>query len=399
MPITAERLDPETEILTINMGPQHPATHGVLRMVLKLDGETIVDCVPHVGYLHRGMAKIAEHKTYHQFIPYTDRMDYISPLAQNISYTMAVEKLMGITDQIPRRAQYLRTVCCELARISSHYLWLGCHALDLGAMTVFLYTFQEREYLYDIIENICGARFTTSYSRIGGLARDFSPQVIQEISQFLPRVNQVLDEIEGLLTHNRIWMERNQGVGVISAKEAVNLSLSGPNLRASGVRWDIRKARPYNCYDEFDFDVPVGTKGDSYDRYLLRLEEMRQSARIIAQAIDGLPEGDIGVDDHKIFLPRKKRVLTKMEELIHLFMVITDGIKPTGECYFSIENPKGEHGFYLVGDGEVQPYRLHVRSPSFANIQTLPHLVRGRMIADAVACIAGLDPVMGDCDR
>jgi NADH-quinone oxidoreductase subunit D len=375
MPITAERLDPETE--------------------------TIVDCVPHVGYLHRGMGKIAEHKTYHQFIPYTDRMDYISPFANNIGYTMAVEKLMGISDQIPRRAQYLRTICCELARISSHYLWLGCHGLDLdlGAMTVFLYTFQEREYLYDIIESICGARFTTSYSRIGGLARDFSPEVIREISQFLPRVEQVLDTVEGLLTHNRIWMERNQEVGVISAKEAVNLSLSGPNLRASGVRWDIRKARPYNGYDEFDFDVPVGTKGDCYDRYLVRLEEMRQSARIIKQALDGLPEGEIGVDNHKIFLPHKKRILTKMEELIHLFMVITDGIKPTGECYFSIENPKGEYGYYLVGDGEVQPYRLHVRSPSFANLQSLPHLTRGQMIADAVACIASLDPVMGDCDR
>jgi NADH-quinone oxidoreductase subunit D len=399
MPITAERLDPETEILTINMGPQHPATHGVLRMVLKLDGETIVDCVPHVGYLHRGMGKIAEHKTYHQFIPYTDRMDYLAPFANNIGYTMAVEKLMGIADQIPRRAQYLRTICCELARISSHYLWLGCHGLDLGALTVFFYTFQEREVLYDIIESICGARFTTSYSRIGGLARDFSPEVIQRIRQFLPRVERVLGDVEGLLTHNRIWMERNQGVGVISAKDAVNLSLSGPNLRASGVRWDIRKARPYNGYDEFDFDVPVGTKGDAYDRYLVRLEEMHQSVRIITQALDGLPEGEVGVNDHKIFLPRKKRVLTKMEELIHLFMVITDGIKPTGECYFSIENPKGEYGYYLVGDGEVQPYRLHVRSPSFMSLQALPHLVRGRMIADAVACIASIDPVMGDCDR
>jgi NADH-quinone oxidoreductase subunit D len=326
-------------------------------------------------------------------------MDYLAPFANNIGYTMAVEKLMGIADQIPRRAQYLRTVCCELARISSHYLWLGCHGLDLGALTVFFYTFQEREVLYDIIESICGARFTTSYSRIGGLARDFSPEVIQRIRQFLPRVERVLGDVEGLLTHNRIWMERNQGVGVISAKDAVNLSLSGPNLRASGVRWDIRKARPYNGYDEFDFDVPVGTKGDAYDRYLVRLEEMHQSVRIITQALDGLPEGEVGVNDHKIFLPRKKRILTKMEELIHLFMVITDGIKPTGECYFSIENPTGEYGYYLVGDGEVQPYRLHVRSPSFMSLQALPHLVRGRMIADAVACIASIDPVMGDCDR
>ena len=399
MPITAERIDPETEILTINLGPQHPATHGVLRVVLKLDGETIVDCVPHVGYLHRGMAKIAEHKTYHQFIPYTDRMDYMSPLANNIGYTMAVEKLMGIDTEMPRRVQYLRTVCCELARISSHYLWLGTHALDLGAMTVFFYTFQARETIYDIIESICGARFTTSYSRIGGLARDFSPEVIQKIRQFLPHVEQVLAEVEGLLTRNRIWMERTQGVGTVSAEEAVNLSFSGPNVRASGVRWDIRKARPYNCYDEFDFDVPVGTKGDVYDRYLVRLEEMRQSVRIIVQALDGLPEGNIGVDDHKIFLPHKKRVLTRMEELIDLFMVITDGIKPTGECYFSMENSKGEYGYYLVGDGEVQPYRLHARSPSFINLQSLPHLMRGRMIADAVACIASLDPVMGDCDR
>jgi NADH-quinone oxidoreductase subunit D len=395
---TFERHPDHPDIVTVNMGPSHPATHGVLRLVLKLDGERVTECVPHLGYLHRGMEKIAENRTYLQFIPYTDRMDYLSPLAANVGFALAVENLLGVV--VPPRCQAIRVICCELARIGSHQLWLGTHALDLGAATVFFHTFRDREWHYDLVEDLTGARLTTSFTRVGGVAHDVAPDWLKRLREFVDAVPKRVDEYESLLTQNTIWLDRTQGVGRIRAEEAIAYGMTGPSLRACGVDFDLRRARPYSGYEQYEFEIPVGSEGDIYDRYLVRLEEMRQSARILDQVLRNLPAGPVNIDDPKIFLPPKKRVLTKMEELIHQFMLVTEGFEcPEGEVYHSTEVPKGELGFYIVSSGGRSPYRLRIRSPSFNNLATLPHLVVGGLVADVIANIASLDPVMGEVDR
>jgi len=386
------------ERMILNMGPQHPSTHGVLRVVIELDGEEIINVWPDVGYLHRGDEKIAENMTYTQFIPYTDRLDYLAPLANNVAYASAVEKLCGI--DVPPRCQYIRVICAELARISSHLLGIGALAIDIGAVTVFLYTFREREKIHDMCECICGARFTTSYTRIGGLANDLPPNFLPMLRKFLKEFPATLQEVDGLLTRNKIFVERNRDVGILSKEDAIDFGVTGPMLRGSGVEWDIRKAHPYSGYEDFDFEVPVGTVGDCFDRYLVRMEEIRQSQRIIQQAIDKLPDGPINSPDSKILLPEKKAVLTKMEELIHQFINVTEGINaPPGEIYFSAENPKGELGFYIVSKGGGVPHRLKIRAPSFVNLQALPVMARGHIISDLVAILGSIDFVMGECDR
>jgi NADH-quinone oxidoreductase subunit D len=388
------------EKMVLNMGPSHPSTHGVLRIILELDGEIITKATPDVGYLHRGDEKIAENMTYTQFIPYTDRLDYLAPLANNVAYALAVEKLLGIEKQLPPRCQFIRVICCELARISAHLLGLGSLAMDVGAVTVFLHTFTEREKIYNLCESLTGARFTTSYTRIGGLSRDLPPGWIEQCGRFCDEVLVNLDETEDFLTRNRIFVDRTQGVGVISGEMAISQGLTGPILRASGVDYDLRKARPYLVYDQLKFDVPIGTTGDAYDRYLLRIEEMRQSVRILRQCLDQIPGGPINVPDMKIVLPPKDRVLTKMEELIHHFINVTQGINaPAGEIYFGAENPKGELGFYINSKGGGTPYRLKIRAPSFVNLSILPKLLPGHMVSDVVAILGSFDFVMGECDR
>jgi NADH-quinone oxidoreductase subunit D len=402
-----EPQDLQGDKLVLNMGPSHPSTHGVLRIVLELDGEVITRAVPEVGYLHRGDEKIAENMTYTQFIPYTDRLDYLAPLANNVAYTLAVEKLMGLDTRLPPRCQYIRVLCCELARVSSHLLGIGCYAMDVGAMTVFLHTFTEREKVYNLAEWLTGARFTTSYTRIGGLSRDLPAGWSAKCRQFCDEVLVAIAEVDQLLTRNRIFVDRTRDVGVISREMAVDYGLSGPNLRGSGIEHDLRKARPYLCYPDFAFDIPVGAIGDCYDRYLVRMEEMRQSVRILRQALDKLPGGadnaskePINVPDGKTVLPSKDRVMTSMEELIHQFMLVTQGVNaPAGEVYFGHENPKGELGFYIDSRGGGTPYRLKIRSPSFVNLSILPALLPGHIISDVVSILGSIDFVMGECDR
>jgi len=386
--------------LVLNMGPSHPSTHGVLRIVLELDGEVITKAMPDVGYLHRGDEKIAENMTYNQFVPYTDRLDYLAPLANNVAYILAVEKLMGIQDQLPERCQYIRVICCELARISAHLLGLGAFAMDVGALTVFLHTFTEREKVYNLCESLTGARFTTSFTRVGGIARDLPDGWIEQCRKFLDEVEVNFDETEQLLTRNRIFVDRTQGVGILPPDVAIDYGVTGPNLRGSGVDHDLRKANPYLVYSELDFDVPVGTTGDSYDRYLVRMEEMRQSARIIRQCLDKLPGGPVNVEDGKTFLPPKDKVLSSMEELIHQFMLVTQGVNvPPGEVYFGAENPKGELGFYIHSNGGGTPNRLKIRGPSFVNLSVLPYILKGSMMSDTVAILGSIDFVMGESDR
>jgi len=406
-PNTGEPEDIPGETMVLNMGPSHPSTHGVLRIVLELDGERIVKATPHVGYLHRGDEKIAENMTWTQFIPYTDRLDYLAPLANNVAYALAVEKLLGIHDKLPPRCQYIRVICAELARISSHLLGIGCYAMDLGAMTVFLLTFTERERIYNLCEMLTGARFTTAYTRIGGVARDTPPGWCDAVRKFLNEVVVTIAEVDTLLTRNRIFIDRTRDVGVIPKEVAIDYGLTGPNLRGSGVEYDLRKAHPYLCYKEIEFDVPVGSVGDCYDRYLVRMEEMRQSVRIIHQCLDKIPGGfdnkseePVCIDDGKIALPPKHKVLTGMEELIHHFMLVTQGVNcPPGEVYFGHENPKGELGFYIVSRGGGVPYRLKIRSPSFCNLSILPWLMPGHLLSDTTAILGSLDFVMGECDR
>ena len=388
------------ERMVLNMGPSHPSTHGVLRIILELDGEIITRAVPDVGYLHRGDEKIAENMTYTQFIPYTDRLDYLAPLANNVAYALAVEKLLGIDKELPPRCQYIRVICCELARISAHLLGIGAFAMDIGAMTVFLHTFTEREKIYNLCESLTGARFTTTYTRIGGLSRDLPPGWVERCRSFLDEVAINFDETEKLLTRNRIFVDRTQGIGIVARDVAIDYGLSGPNLRGSGVDFDLRKAHPYLVYDQMQFDVPVGSKGDCYDRYLVRMEEMRQSVRIIRQCLDKLPGGPVNVIDGKVVMPAKQKVLTKMEELIHHFILVTQGVNaPPGEIYFGAENPKGELGFYINSKGGGTPYRLKIRAPSFVNLSILPHLLPGHMVSDIVAILGSIDFVMGECDR
>jgi len=398
--VSASTSPKNSQTMVLNMGPSHPATHGVLRLVLELDGEKIINATPHIGYLHRGDEKIAENFTYTQFIPYTDRLDYLAPVANNVAYVLAVEKLLGIHDKLTPRCQYIRVICCELARISSHLLGLGCYAMDLGAMTVFLYTFSEREKIYNLFEALTGARFTVSYTRIGGLTRDLPDGWTNQYSKFLDEVSRTIDEIDTLLTRNKIFMDRTQGLGILPPEVAIDFGVTGPNLRGSGVPYDVRKEHPYLVYSELDFDVPLGSKGDCYDRYLVRMEEMRQSVKIIRQCLAKLPSGPVNLQDYKITLPPKNKVLTSMEELIHHFMLVTEGGNaPPGEIYFGAENPKGELGFYIYSKGGGVPYRLKIRSPSFVSVSLLPYLLKDRLISDVTAVIGSLDFVMGECDR
>ena len=400
-----ELQDLHGEKMVLNMGPSHPATHGVLRLVLELDGEEITKATPDIGYLHRGDEKIAENMTYNQFVPYTDRLDYLAPLANNVAYALAVEKLMGLT--LPPRGQYIRVLCCELARISAHLLGLGAFAMDVGAMTVFLHTFTEREKVYNLAESLTGARFTTSYTRIGGQVRDLPPGWLDGVRRFCDEVSRAIDESDTLLTRNRIWVDRTRNVGVIPRADAISQGLTGPNLRGSGVDYDVRKAAPYLVYRELEFDIPVGSAGDCYDRYLVRMEEMRQSVRILRQCLGQIPGGadnphgePINVADGKVFLPPKQKVMTSMEELIHQFMLVTQGVDaPAGEVYFGAENPKGELGFYINSRGGGVPYRLKIRAPSFVNLGILPKLLPGHMIGDVVAGLGSLDFVLGESDR
>ncbi len=399
--------DMQGERMVLNVGPSHPSTHGVLRIVLELDGEIITKAMPDIGYLHRGDEKIAENMTYTQFVPYTDRLDYLAPLANNVAYALAVEKLLGIHGKLPPRCQYIRVICAELARLSSHLLGVGCYAMDCGAMTVFLLTFTEREKIYNLCESLTGARFTTNYTRIGGVSRDTPPGWCASVRKFLAEVVVNIAEVETLLTRNRIWIDRTRDVGVIPKELAIDYGLTGPNLRASGVEHDLRKDEPYLCYKDLAFDVPIGPVGDCYDRYLVRMEEMRQSVRLIHQCLDKIPGGfdnaskePVNVADGKIVWPRKDKVLTKMEELIHQFMLVTEGVNaPPGEIYFGHENPKGELGFYICSRGGGTPYRLKIRAPSFCNLSILPRLLPGHMVSDVTAILGSLDFVMGECDR
>lgn len=386
------------EKLVLNMGPSHPATHGVLRMILELDGEIMTKAEPDVGYLHRGDEKIAENMHYNQFVPYTDRLDYLAPLSNNVAYALAVEKLMGW--EVPERGRAIRVICCELARISAHLLGVGVFAMDVGAMTVFLYTFTEREKIYNLCEQLTGARFTTSYTRVGGQIRDLPDGFVSAVQKFLSELEPVIDETDKLLSRNAIFMARTQDIGVITKEDAIAYGLSGPNLRGSGVDHDLRKTNPYLDYEKYEFDVPIGTKGDCYDRYLVRMEEIRQSVRILKQVFATLPGGPINVADAKNLLPKKENVLMKMEELIHHFILATQGIDaPAGEVYFGAENPKGELGFYIHSKGGGVPYRLKIRSPSFVNLSVLSKILPGHMLSDIPAVLGSLDFVMGECDR
>lgn len=391
--------DLHSEPMTINIGPSHPSTHGVLRLLVELDGEIITSCDPVVGYLHRGDEKIAENMTYNQFVPYTDRLDYLAPLANNVAYAIAVEKLAKL--EVPPRCQAIRVICCELARISSHLLGLGVYAMDTGALTVFMYTFTEREKLYKLFEELTGARFTTSYTRVGGVTRDMPEGWMGRVIKALNEIEITLDEVDKLLTRNRIFYDRLVGIGTISKEDAIAYGLTGPNLRGSGVAHDLRKDRPYSGYEQYDFDVPIGTHGDAYDRWLVRMEETRQSIRIVRQAIDKMPDGPVRAEDQrKIVAPQKAKVLTSMEELIQNFMIVTEGPQmPAGEVYFEAENPKGWLGFYIHSKGGGVPYRLKIRSPSFCNLSILSKLMKGHMVSDIPVVLGSLDFVLGECDR
>lgn len=388
----------EGETLVLNMGPQHPSTHGVLRLVLELDGETVLKCVPHIGYLHTGMEKSMENEPYQQAITITDRMDYLSGMNNNLAYCLAVEKLLGIT--VPPRGQAIRVLVSELQRIASHLVWLGTHGMDIGAMSVFLYCFREREMILNFFEEICGARMTPSYVRVGGLSMDLPPSIEPKLAQFLAIFPDRLDEYWTLLDENPIWRERTVGVGVLTPEEALSHSVTGPRLRASGVPYDIRKTNPYCGYEQYDFEMCVGENGDVFDAYRVRMAEMRESLKIIEQVLRTLPDGPYNADDPKIVLPPKERVFSDMEALIHHFILVTRGFPvPAGEVYASIESPKGELGYHIVSDGSEKPHRVRVRPPSFYNLFVLSHLVEGKMVADTVANIGSLDIVLGEIDR
>jgi NADH-quinone oxidoreductase subunit D len=381
------------------MGPQHPSTHGVLRVVLELSGEKVIKATPDIGYLHTGIEKSCEAKTYTQAITLTDRLDYLAPLSNNLGYCLAVEKLLGL--EVPKRAQYIRVLLTEMTRIASHLVWIGTHAIDLGAMSVFLYCFREREDVMKIFEMVSGQRMMTSYFRIGGLALEPPTGWIQRIERFLAKMPERLDEYEDMLTRNRIWLGRLQGIGVISAEDAIACGLSGPSLRSTGVDYDVRKYFPYSSYEEFDFAVPTRTEGDCYARYLLRVAEVRESMKIARQAIEKIPPtGPIRTDAPGIVPPARERMKTEMESLIYHFKIFTEGFSPPpGEVYQRIESPRGELGFFVASDGSPKPYRVKVRAPSFVNLQALPKLCEGRMLADVVACIGTIDIILGEVDR
>lgn len=388
----------ETKNMTISMGPQHPATHGVLQFILELDGETVVSAKPVIGYLHRGMEKLMEARTYQQAQPLTDRLDYTSGMSNNLAYCLVVEKLLDI--EIPKRAQYVRVMLCEVQRIAAHLLWLGTHALDIGAMTLFFYCFREREKCLRIIEIVSGARIMPDYIRFGGLREDLPEGFEAMVRSFVDEFPGRIDEYETLLTKNIIWKTRTQGIGIISAEEAVSYGVTGPVLRASGVNYDIRKAYPYSSYDDFDFEIPLGTKGDVYDRYLVRLQEMRQSTRIIGQSLNKLPSGPVKASALEYIPPEKENVQSDIAALIRHFKIMSDGIRPpSGQAYSSIESSKGELGFYIISDGTNKPYRVRIRPPSFLNVASIPKMIEGALVADVIATIGSVDVVLGEIDK
>jgi len=391
--VHVESGDPLEADMILNMGPQHPATHGVLRCLLKLDGETIDTCVLDLGYLHRGIEKLAEYKTYQEFMPYTDRMDYLSPYSNNVAFCLAVEKLAAI--EIPERALYIRTIMSELARISSHLLWLGTMVMDTGAISVFLWAFKYREELYSIFDEICGARFTVSHCRIGGVATDISPKGFAMIKDFIQKFSEEILEWEKVLNRNRIWIERNM------ADEALEYGFTGPNLRACGVDFDIRRFEPYMIYDSLDFNIPLREEGDSLARYYVRMEEMKESVKIVKQCLDRIPEGPVKSTDAKAGYASKDEIYYSMEGMIHDFLMTDTGVVPPkgAECYHAIESPKGELGFFLISDGTGHPYRMRLNSPSFRNLQGLEYMLEGTMVADTVVLIGSVDPVMGEADK
>ncbi|HVP45800.1 MAG TPA: NADH dehydrogenase (quinone) subunit D [Bryobacteraceae bacterium] len=389
---------PRPRRMTLNMGPQHPSTHGVLRLLLELDGETIVSAQPDIGYLHTGIEKEFEVKNYQQGVTLTDRIDYLAPLSNNLCYCLAAEKLLGL--EIPPMAQWQRVMLTELTRLNSHLVWLGTHAIDIGAMSVFLYCFREREDILRIFEMYSGQRMMTSYFRIGGLALEPPRGWHKRIKDFIDVFPSRVDEYEELLTNNRIWIGRTKGVGFISLEHMLDWGVTGPMLRAAGLKWDTRKAQPYSSYDKFDFEIPTRTDNDVYARYLVRIEEMRQSSRIIKQALEGMPEGRWTADAPHVVLPDREKMKTQMEALIYHFKIVTEGFRvPAGEVYQVIESPRGELGYYMVSDGTAKPYRVHVRGPSFGNLQAIPEMVKGTLIADVIASIGSMDFVLGDSDR
>ena len=389
------------EHMLINIGPQHPATHGVLRLVIELDGERVVRVIPHIGYLHSGFEKLGEYRQYNQIVPLTDRTDYLAPMANNVCLALAAEKLLGIA--ITERCQVLRVIACEMSRIISHLVWLGTTGIDLGAFTPFLWSFQQRERIYDLQESWTGARLTTSLTRVGGMMADVPEGWEAGLRDFCRTFPTTLREVDTMFTRNAIWIGRTQGVGAMSATDAVNYSLSGPMLRASGVPFDVRKDRPYLGYETYDFDVPVGEHGDVYDRYRVRLEEMSQSTRILDQALDRLAKlagAPLNVDDARVILPTKSQAMSDMESMIHHFKQVMEGVKtPPGEAYLPIENPKGELGYYFVSDGTAKPVRWRIRPPSFINLAALPTLCVGALLSDVIAINASVDIVMGEIDR
>jgi NADH-quinone oxidoreductase subunit D len=392
------RPGPASQNMVINMGPQHPSTHGVLRLVLEIDGESVVSLAPDIGYLHTGIEKTCEAKFYQQVVPLTDRIDYLCPMTNNLAYCLAVEKLLAL--EIPERAQYLRVMLNELTRIQSHLVWLGTHAMDIGALTVFLYCWREREDIMRIYENISGQRMMTSYFRIGGLSLEPPLNFYDQVRDFLKIMPDRIDQYESLLTGNPIWTGRLQGVGYLSAADAIALGVTGPPLRASGVDWDLRRDMPYSGYEKFKFDVPVSQVGDVWARYVVRIQEMRESLKIIQQALDGMPTGRIVADAPKIILPDREQMKTQMESLIHHFKIVTEGFAvPAGEVYQAVESPRGEMGYYVVSDGTAKPYRVHMRNPSYATLQALETMCKGRLLADVVAVIGSIDIVLGEIDR
>ena len=386
------------EELLLNMGPQHPSTHGVIRVVLALDGERIVKATPDLGYLHRGVEKLAEGLAYMQIIPHTDRLDYVCSMTNNYAYVRAVEKLLNI--QIPERAQYIRTLVAEMQRIIGHLFWLGTQAMDIGAMTVFFWTFREREVLLDLFEKLCGARLTLNYYRFGGVDSDFTPDLVSSVNAFLDTFPDRVREYDELLKSNRIWLARTKNVAVISGDDAINFGLTGPVLRGSGVAYDVRKLEPYDAYDKVEWEVPIGKNGDTYDRYWVRMEEMRQSCRIIRQCLAQMPDGPLVADVPQVTPPSKQKVMRDMESLIHHFIIFTQGFKPPkGETYCATEAPKGELGFFLISDGSPRPYRMKIRAPSFVHMGAFDHMARGYLISDIITIFGTYDVVMGECDR
>ncbi len=380
------------------MGPQHPSTHGVLRLLLEIDGETIVRIMPDIGYLHTGIEKTCEAKFYQQVVPLTDRIDYLAPMTNNLAYCLAVEKLLGL--EIPPRAQWLRVMLNELTRINSHLVWLGTHAMDIGAMTVFLYCFREREEILRLFEMVSGQRMMTSYFRIGGIAIEPPLGFFDRVKRFITPFPERIDQYENLLTSNPIWVMRTKGVAHITAEDALALAATGPTLRASGIDVDLRRDNPYSGYENFKFNVPVSQDGDVYARYLVRVAELRESQKMVVQALEGLPEGPVKADAPKVVLPDREKMKTQMEALIYHFKIVTEGFTvPEGEVYMPIESPRGEMGYYVVSDGTAKPYRVHMRAPSFANLQSLRKMCEGRMIADVVAAIGSIDIILGDVDR